>query len=75
MDKTTIGRITTPKMVTADQNMKTTQRLQRDWMLGPEKASPKPGANPEYWAEMVAPRERPAASSARTANTSKTPPR
>lgn len=54
MDKTTIGRITTPKMISAEQNMKTTERLKRDWMLGPEKASPKPGANPEYWAEMGA---------------------
>lgn len=52
-DKTTIGRIVTPKMVSAKQNDLTVKRLVRDWALGPAKASPKPGANPEYWSKMA----------------------
>jgi len=50
---TTTGRIITPKMVTAAQNKKTLDRVAADWNLGPEKASPKPGANPEYWARLA----------------------
>jgi hypothetical protein len=50
---TTTGRIVTPKMITAAQNKKTLERIAADWNLGPEKASPKPGANPDYWARLV----------------------
>lgn len=44
-----MGRITTPTIVSAKQNAQNLQRVVENWMLGPDKASPKPGANAEYW--------------------------
>lgn len=51
--KTAVGRIYTPKMVSKATNEKNMQRVMDDWMLGPEKASPKPGANKPYWQDMA----------------------
>lgn len=51
MDITT-GRILTPKIVGAAENKKNMQRVMDEWNLGPEKASPKPGANADYWRRM-----------------------
>ena len=44
-----MGRITTPTIVSAKQNAQNLQRVVENWMLGPDKASPKPGANADYW--------------------------
>lgn len=49
MADATMGRITTPKIVNAQQNQQNLQRVKDNWMLGPDKASPKPGANVPYW--------------------------
>lgn len=53
MADTTIGRIVTPSIVSAADNRKNRQRVTDNWMLGPEKASAKPNANPEYWQELA----------------------
>ena len=37
-----MGRITTPTIVSAKQNAQNLQRVVENWMLGPDKASPKP---------------------------------
>lgn len=50
---TTTGRILTPKIVSAADSKKHMQRVMDDWNLGPEKASPKPGANADYWRRMA----------------------
>lgn len=53
MDKTTIGRMTTPKIVSATENAANMQRVMDNWHLGPAKASPKPAANPDYWNSLA----------------------
>ena len=53
MADATIGRITTPKIVTAQENQRNLQRVRDNWMLGPDKASPKPGANAPYWQDLA----------------------
>lgn len=53
MADATMGRITTPKIVTAAQNKANLRRVLENWMLGPDKASPKLDANPEYWADLA----------------------
>jgi hypothetical protein len=42
MADATEGRIITPGIVTAKQNAVNLQRVVDNWMLGPDKASPKP---------------------------------
>ncbi len=54
MAEPTMGRIVTPKIVTTAQNKVNLRRVLESWMLGPDKASPKPDANPEYWNEIAA---------------------
>jgi len=49
MDNETMGRIVTPKIVGTAENKVNLQRVVDNWNLGPDKASPKPGANPDYW--------------------------
>ena len=49
MADATTGRIITPKIVGAQENRRNLQRVLENWMLGPDKASPKPGANAPYW--------------------------
>ena len=53
MADATMGRITTPKIVTAQENQRNLQRVRENWMLGPDKASPKPGANAPYWQDLA----------------------
>ncbi len=53
MADATMGRITTPKIVTAQENQRNLQRVRDNWMLGPDKASPKPGANAPYWQDLA----------------------
>ena len=43
-----------PKVVSAQENMRTMKRLQEEWNLGPEKASADPKANKPYWNKMAA---------------------
>lgn len=43
----------TPRIVSASENKKNMQRVMDNWMLGPEKASPKPGANAPYWRDIA----------------------
>lgn len=52
-ESTAMGRMMTPPMVSAAENKRNLQRVLDNWMLGPEKASPKPGANPEYWQDLA----------------------
>jgi hypothetical protein len=52
MDDTTMGRITTPKIVSTAENKVNLRRVLDNWHLGPAKASPKPGANPEFWGSL-----------------------
>lgn len=54
MAETTMGRIVTPSIVSTAENKRNLQRVVDNWMLGPEKASPKPGANLEYWSDIAA---------------------
>ena len=42
-----------PEIVDAKQNSVNMARVKRDWNLGPEKASPKPGDNKPYWGNMA----------------------
>lgn len=49
----TEGRIATPRIVSAEVNKANRQRVQDNWMLGPEKASPKPGQNAPYWRDLA----------------------
>ena len=42
-----------PEIVDAKQNSVNMERVKRDWNLGPEKASPKPGDNKPYWGNMA----------------------
>ena len=49
MADATTGRIITPKIVGTQENRRNLQRVLENWMLGPDKASPKPGANAPYW--------------------------
>lgn len=53
MDDTTMGRITTPEIVSAAENKTNLQRTVENWHLGPDKASPKPAANPEFWDSLA----------------------
>lgn len=53
MADTTEGRIVTPGIVTAAENKTNMQRVLDNWMLGPDKASPKPGANSAYWNDLA----------------------
>ena len=53
MADTTVGRILTPKIVSEAESKKNMARVQADWNLGPEKASPKPSDNKPYWQEMA----------------------
>ncbi len=53
MADTTMGRITTPSIVSKAENKQNLQRVLDEWMLGPAKASPKPGANAPYWNDMA----------------------
>lgn len=53
MADATEGRIITPGIVSASENKKNMQRVVDNWMLGPDKASPKPGANASYWTDMA----------------------
>ena len=49
-----MGRIDKPiEMVSAKENDATVKRLIKDWMLGPEKASAKPGDNKPYWRNIA----------------------
>ena len=43
----------TPKIVSAAENDRNMRGVKRDWNLGPEKASPKPGANKSYWSNLA----------------------
>jgi hypothetical protein len=52
MDDTTMGRITTPKIVSTTENKVNLRRVLDNWHLGPAKASPKPSANPEFWGSL-----------------------
>ena len=52
MDEIT-SKIVTPGMVSEAENKDNLQHVVDYWNLGPEKASPKPGANPDYWSEMA----------------------
>lgn len=38
-----------PIVISAKENDANMKRVLRDWMLGPEKGSPEPDANAEYW--------------------------
>jgi hypothetical protein len=42
-----------PRIVSASENKRNMAGVQRDWNLGPEKASPKPGDNKPYWSKMA----------------------
>ena len=53
MADATNGRIMTPTIVSAKQNKENLQRVLENWSLGPDKASPKPDANPQYWADLA----------------------
>jgi hypothetical protein len=53
MDDTTLGRITTPKIVSTAENKVNLRRVLDNWHLGPAKASPKPGANLEFWGSLA----------------------
>lgn len=45
----TMGRIVTPKIVTAAENMRNAKHTVDFWMLGPEKPSERPNENADYW--------------------------
>lgn len=49
MEKETMGRMITPEIVSTAENKVNLQRVLDNWNLGPDKASPKPGANQDYW--------------------------
>lgn len=53
MDKETMGRMITPEIVSTSENKVNLQRVVDNWHLGPDKASPKPGANPEFWDSLA----------------------
>jgi hypothetical protein len=53
MANETMGRIVTPKIVSTAENKVNLQRVVDNWNLGPDKASPKPGANPEFWGGLA----------------------
>jgi hypothetical protein len=53
MEKETMGRIVTPEIVSPSENKVNLQRVLDNWHLGPDKASPKPGANPEFWDSLA----------------------
>lgn len=42
-----------PKVPSAAENKRTTERLIEEWNLGPEVGSDKPGENSEFWAKLA----------------------
>lgn len=54
MADATMGRITTPSIVSAAENKKNAQHTVEYWMLGPEKPSERPNMNADYWREIAA---------------------
>lgn len=42
-----------PEIVDEAENKKNMDQVKRNWNLGPEKASAKPGDNTEYWSHMA----------------------
>lgn len=53
MANETMGRMITPEIVSTSENKVNLQRVVDNWHLGPDKASPKPGANPEFWDSLA----------------------
>ena len=44
---------TKPEIVSAEDNEKNMANVKKNWNLGPEKASPEPDANSDYWLLMA----------------------